>query len=181
MQDKLEDFIKDNKAAFDTAEPDNRVWNKVNHALDHNKVKTINSSVWYWRAAVAVLLIAVVYLAADKFSASQPKVAALSTLQEFEQLETFYTSMITEKKMELSEQVSDEEYFSYLEADIQSLDDLYRELKVTFEEGQETPQVKSALVHLLRQKLHLINKQLDIMEQLKDPKATDSASGTSSL
>jgi len=61
------------------------------------------------------------------------------------------------------------------------LDDLYSELKVTFEDGQETPQVKSALVHLLRQKLHLINKQLDILEQLKDPKATDSASGTSSL
>lgn len=181
MQDKLEDFIKDNKAAFDTAEPDNRVWNKIDQALDQNKVKTINSSVWYWRVAVAVLLIAVVYLAADKFSTSQPKVEELSTLQEFEQLETFYTSMITEKKMELSEQISDKEYFSYLEADIQSLDDLYSELKVTFEDGQETPQVKSALVHLLRQKLHLINKQLDILEQLKDPKATDSASGTSSL
>lgn len=33
MQDKLEDFIKDNKAAFDTAEPDNGVWNKIDHAL----------------------------------------------------------------------------------------------------------------------------------------------------
>ena len=82
MQDKLEDFIKDNKAAFDTAEPDNRVWNKIDQALDHNKVKTINSSVWYWRVAVAVLLIAVVYLAADKFSTGQPKVEELSTLQE---------------------------------------------------------------------------------------------------
>jgi hypothetical protein len=89
--------------------------------------------------------------------------------------------MISEKKLELSEQITDQEYFSYLEADIESLDDLYNELKVTYEEDQETPQVKNALVHLLRQKLHLINKQLAILEELKSPNSNGNSAGSSSL
>jgi hypothetical protein len=181
MKDKLEDFIKENKDAFDTAEPNNKVWNKIDTSLNDNKVKPINNGIWYWRIAVAVLLIAVVYLAADKFSVINPTVDQRSTLQEFEQIETFYTSMISEKKLELSEQITDQEYFSYLEADIESLDDLYNELKVTYEEDQETPQVKNALVHLLRQKLHLINKQLAILEELKSPNSNGNSAGSSSL
>ena len=34
MQDKLEDFIKDNKEQFDTETPRAEVWNKIQKGLD---------------------------------------------------------------------------------------------------------------------------------------------------
>ena len=85
--------------------------------------------------------------------------------------------MISDKKTKLSEEVEAGEYFSFLEADIQSLDQNYEELKTTFENGQETPQLKSALVHLLKQKLYLIEKQLEILEETK----SKTSEGVSSL
>jgi hypothetical protein len=98
-------------------------------------------------------------------------------MEEFKELETFYTQMISDKKTKLSEEVETGEYFSFLEADIQSLDQNYKELKTTFENGQETPQLKSALVHLLKQKLYLIEKQLEILEETK----SETSEGVSSL
>lgn len=180
MQDRLEKFIRENKEEFDVAEPQDRVWKNIEKGLNEEKATGLWSAHWYWKVAVAVLLIAVAYLGYDKLSYDTPQKEQASILKEFEELETFYTTIIAEKKLELSEEVSEEDFFNYLEADIQSLDDLYSELKTTFEENQETPQVKSALVHLLRQKLHLINKQLDILETMKSPSSVK-AEGTSSL
>ncbi|WP_323757192.1 hypothetical protein [Roseivirga sp.] len=176
MQDKLEDFIKDNKEQFDTETPRGEVWKKIQKGLDKNGKASGTSTHWFWKVAVAVLLIAVAYLGSEKyFNADASKES--TAMQEFKELETFYTQMISDKKTKLSEEVETGEYFSFLEADIQSLDQNYEELKITFESGQETPQLKSALVHLLKQKLYLIEKQLEILEETK----SETSEGVSSL
>lgn len=176
MQDKLEDFIKDNKEQFDTETPKGEVWNKIEKGLDQNAGAKSNSTHWFWKVAVVVLLIAVAYLGSEKYFSADSNDES-TAMQEFKEMETFYTQMISDKKIELSEEVETGEYFSFLEADIQSLDQYYEELKVTFESGQETPQLKSALVHLLKQKLYLIEKQLEILEETK----SETSEGVSSL
>ena len=176
MQDKLEDFIKDNKEQFDTETPRGAVWNTIEKGLNRNASAKYNSTHWFWKIAVAVLLIAVVYLGSEKYFGTAINQGS-TTMQEFKEIETIYTQMISDKKSELSEEVEAGEYFSFLEADIQSLDQSYEELKTTFESGQETPQLKSALVHLLKQKLYLIEKQLEILEETK----SEISEGLSSL
>lgn len=175
MQDKLEDFIKDNKEQFDTETPKEEVWNRVEKKLDQSTSTKSNSTHWFWKVAVAVLLVAVAYLGSEKYFNADVNNES-TAMQEFKELETFYTQMISDKKSRLSEEVEAGEYFSFLEADIQSLDQYYEELKTTFESGQETPQLKSALVHLLKQKLYLIEKQLEILEETKSETSEDVSS-----
>ncbi len=175
MQDRLEEFVKEHRNEFDVAEPKQELWDRIAADLgtEDEKVKPLKSSgVWLWKAAVAVLLVAVTYLAVDKFVPTEPEIPTMATMEDFEEFEAFYTSIITEKSSKLSLELEGEEFFNYLEADIEELDAIYTELRDTFESEQGGEQVLGTLVHLLRQKLHLINSQLDILEEAKNPVKT---------
>lgn len=176
MQDRLEEFVKTHRSEFDAAEPKQELWDRIASDLDteDEKVKPINggSGVWLWKTAVAVLLVAVTYLAIDKFVPVEAEIPTMATIEDFEEFEAFYTSIITEKSSKLSLELEGDKFFNYLEADIEELDAIYGELRATFESEQGGEQVLSTLVHLLRQKLHLINSQLDILEEAKNPVKT---------
>ncbi|MCE7996027.1 MAG: hypothetical protein HEP71_28870 [Roseivirga sp.] len=174
MQDRLEEFVKEHRNEFDVAEPKQELWDRITSDLDteYEKVKPLSGGVWLWKAAVAVLLIAVTYLAVDKFVPVEAEIPTMASIEDFEEFEAFYTSIITEKSSKLSLELEGEEFFNYLEADIEELDAIYGELRATFEADQGGEQVLNRLVHLLRQKLHLINSQLDILEEAKNPVKT---------
>ena len=177
MQDRLEDFVKANRDAFDEASPREELWKKIEGRLDgrEEKVKPLTSNLWMWKAAVVVLLAAVTFLAIDRFVPQKQVVAVdevASSPEDFEDLESFYTSLIDEKSEKLSFELKGEEFFNYLEGDIEEIDAIYLELKETYTNGQESQIVMDRLIHLLRQKLHLINSQLDILEEAKNPVRT---------
>lgn len=170
MQDKdqLEEFIKEHKASFDTIEAPKGVWDKIESDLDKS-IEPSKPVLWYWKAAVIVLLGAVIFLVADKYVPNGASQEQLSEVSEFEELETFYTSIINKKESKLKEELKGEEAINYLEIDIEELDLLYQDLRKVYLEEQTTPEVYDRLMHLLRQRLHLINSQLDIIAQEKMP------------
>ena len=167
MQDRLEEFIKENRAEFDTAEPQHAVWERIDVALGEKKIKALNSQMWLWKAAVIVLIGAVGFLMIDRFGGNTPSMNEMSAVEEFKELETFYSSLISEKKTEIDNEISDNELFTFLTTDIEEIDAIYAELKNTFDEEHETPVIVDALVHLLRQKLHLLSSQLDAINRSK--------------
>lgn len=184
MQDRLEEFVKANRAAFDDAEPRPELWKSIERSLedeDDEKVKPLQSRLWMWKVAVAVLLVAVTYLAVDRFVPRSEMPETVSTLEEFKDLEAFYTSIIDEKHSKLTNEMEGEEFFNYLEADIEELDAIYVELRETYTTGVESQEVLDRLVHLLRQRLHLINSQLDILEDAKNPVQDQDLEGTTAL
>lgn len=168
MQDRLEDFIKNNRDQFDDSEAPKGVWDRIDSELqkEDEKVKTLPATSWYWKAAVVILLGAVTFLMADRFRVQDQLNMEVSSHADFKDLEAFYTSLISEKEMRISDQIGEEEYFSYLQNDIEELDAIYKELKQTFDQYQETPEMVNRLAHLLRQKLHLIDSQLEILDQM---------------
>ena len=167
MPDRLEEFIKENKEQFDSAEPRHAVWEKIDIELGNNKVKKLQPTMWVWKAAVILLIGAVGFLMVDRFNVSSKELAEVSTVQEFKELETFYSSLIAEKRVKIDNEMSSKEFFTFLKADIDEIDAIYEELKETFDEHQETPVVLNALVRLLRQKLHLVSSQLDAVDAQK--------------
>ena len=177
MQDRLEEFVKANRDAFDEASPRPELWEKIEGALDGTEEKGVpmRSTLWMWKAAVVVLLGAVTFLAIERFvpqdQAIEPEMV-VSTMEEFSELEAFYTAVIDEKKDKLSLELEGEEFFNYLEGDIEEIDAIYQELKDTYTNEQASQIVMDRLIHLLRQKLHLINSQLDILEEAKNPVRT---------
>ncbi|OEK05175.1 hypothetical protein [Roseivirga misakiensis] len=171
-KDNLENFIRNNRAEFDDKSPSDNVWNAIERDLEP---KTTNQ-LWYWKAAVFLLVGAVTFLLIDRPNQDQvsPNIdeqqALLETanLEKFEELETFYSSIISNKISKL-EGVEEDAQFDYLEAEIKNLDVLYSDLKNVFLESQQSEEVLDRLIHILRQKIHLINSELDILESDRLP------------
>ena len=175
----MEDFVKANRDAFDEATPKADLWQRIENELDGQEEKVVplkpKSNLWMWKAAVVVLLGAVTFLAIDRFVPQNQEIdpnQVVSTVEEFQELESFYASLIEEKSDKLNIELEGEEFFNYLEGDIEEIDAIYQELKETYDNGQESELVLGRLIHLLRQKLHLINSQLDILEEAKNPVKT---------
>ncbi len=174
-KDKLEYFIKENREGFDVSEPRKEVWTGIESKLSGEE----SNRLWYWKAAVFLLIGAVGFLLADKFlpksetidSMEQLDALAASNLEKFEELEVFYSSIISKKRDKVSEELESGDMFNYLEADIKELDVIYKDLKGVFIQSQQSEEVLDRLVHLLRRKIHLLNSQLDLLERDKLPEA----------
>lgn len=175
MQDKdnLERFIEENRTGFDLKEPSQQVWTNIESKLRPSQKTTL----WYWKAAVFLLIGAVGFLLTDKFlpesetviSIEEQEILATSNLEKFEDLEVFYSSIISKKREKVSEELEAGDMINYLEADIKEVDVIYKDLKEVFLESQQSEEVLDRLLHLLRQKIHLLNSQLDILEKNKLP------------
>ena len=174
MQDKdqLEEFIRDNRGSFDSKEVPSGVWNRITRDLDQPQVQK-NPVLWYWKAAVVVLLAAVTFLVADNYWPSSAESVATTELSEFEELEMFYTSIINKKQVKLDRALEGEEAINFLSSDIEELELLYNDLRKVYLEEQSSPEVYDRLMHLLRRRIHMINAQLDIIAQEKFPEELD--------
>lgn len=178
-KDKLEKFILKNKEAFDTAEPNTDNWDKIEARLGLNRTRTKNYVAWYWKAAVFLLLGAVGFLLVDRYNVQPANDLEVSNIEKFKELETFYTSLINHKKEKLESELSAEEASIYLQVEMQELEEIYEDLKELFLESQPSEQVMERLVHLLRQKLKVMDSRLEIMERDKLPEEMQEASDVS--
>jgi len=174
MQDKdqLEAFIKDNRSAFDAKEVPKGLWSRIEGELEQTKTEKM-PVLWYWKAAVVVLLAAVTFLIADNYLPSAVQHTTTAELSEFEELETFYTSIINKKQIKLDRALEGEEAINFLSSDIEELELLYNDLRKVYLEEQSSPEVYDRLMHLLRRRIHMINAQLDIIAQEKIPEELD--------
>ena len=167
-KDKLEGFITENRDVFDSEIPNKRNWTAIEKGLGFEGENGQPRTPWYWKAAVVVLLGAVSFLLIDKYDFSYTN-DQVSNVEKFKELESFYTSLIENKEERLASEMTSEEASIYLEVEIRELDEIYSELKELFIESQPSEQVLERLVHLLRQKLHVIDSQLDLIEKTKTP------------
>lgn len=165
MKDQLEEFVRQNKEAFDDKEPSARVWSAISNKLFN--VDSLWNSLTLWRAAAVVLLGLCVYLLIPRLSENREKNLALT---EFKDIETFYFSQIAEKVDQI-EGYKGQEGMNGFTSDFQQLEAMYHVLK---EEMKTRPsqKVKDALVlnlliriDLLNQQLHKIDKDEEVEEQ----------------
>jgi len=172
--DKLEKYITSNRESLDDKQPSDLLWSRIDEKL--NPPGRSNNYGWIWKAA-AVVLLGVSTLLMYQKSKLQEKVdlTAENTAEEtilidtdFEETEVYYTAMIEEKKMEIASfQVDDPELKAAFVADLQELDLLYLELKEElFETSNE--KVVEALIDNLRLRIDILNRQLDILDKIKN-------------
>lgn len=157
MKDQLEDFIRQNKAAFDDREPSERNWSKINGKL-FTKFSLWNS-VNMWRAAAIILLGVCIYLLLPRLLDRKENAMALS---EFKDIESFYISQIANKVDQINDSRNAEGLNGFTH-DFQQLEAMYQVLK---EEMKTHPsqKVKDALVLNLLVQIDLLNQQLHKIE-----------------
>lgn len=159
MKDQLEDFIRQNKGAFDDREPSEKNWYKISRVLFEKT--SLWNSVTLWRAAAVVLLGVCIYLVLPRLQDRKENAMALN---EFKDIESFYISQIANKVDQLSDQHGPEGGLNGFTHDFQQLEAMYQVLK---EEMKMHPsqKVKDALVLNLLVQIDLLNQQLNKAEE----------------
>ena len=160
MKDRLEEFIRENRAAFDDKEPSDKVWKNIKASLDANRTSVWNSVV-LWRAAAIIFMVLCGYLLIPKNA--ENSIAKDNTRSEFDDVEAFYIRQISEK-VEMIDEFQKSEGLNGFTHDFQQLEAMYMVLK---EEMKTSPsqKVKDALVLNLLVRIDLLNQQLHKLEK----------------
>lgn len=158
---KLEDFIRQNREAFDDKEPGKNVWAKVEASLPA-KQRTLWNSLIVWRVAAMLFMALSVYLLLPRLNGNKEGHNALA-LKEFHDVEAFYVSQIDQKE-QLIDAFNKPDGLSDFTQDFHQLEAMYSVLK---EEMKTSPssKVKDALVLNLLVRINLLNQQLYKLDQ----------------
>ena len=156
-EDRLETFIRANRAAFDDRKAPEMMWERI------MPPQAKSYRLWKWTAvaASALLLVAVGYIAGLK-TTSAPQVAGW---EEYQEAEKYYEAKIAGKMEKIkSLPVGDE-----VMADIQVLDEVYNDLRRQLLEdpNANTELLLSAMIRHQQQKLDIMEKVLNRVEKYK--------------
>lgn len=162
MKDNLEDFIKNNRAAFDNKEPSERVWKNIDASLKPTKAGLWNS-IGLWRAAAVVFMLLSGYLLIPKMLPAEKAVEDSMAANDFKDIEAFYVQEISVKK-DLINQFQQADALNGFTQDFRQLEAMYMVLK---EEMKTSPseKVKDAMVLNLLVRINLLNQQLSKLDQ----------------
>ncbi|MBT1688528.1 hypothetical protein [Dawidia soli] len=165
----IEDFIRQNREAFDDQEPSPRNWKKIEATWPAQRPGWWQS-VTLWRAAAMLFMALSAYLLLPKEwkpHAPPERVA----LNEFKDVEAYYVKEIS-NKVALIDAFQRNEGVDGFTQDFQQLEAMYMVLK---EEMQKRPsdQVKDALVLNLLVRIDLLNQQLHMLEKERPGKKPD--------
>ncbi|WP_420318123.1 hypothetical protein [Ekhidna sp.] len=161
MGDHLEKFIMENRDAFDDADPSVNVWSEIDQKLAKKR------SYWpaMWKVAAVLFMVSTVYLMIDRNINAVDEGPMLS--EEFTQAEDYYVKLISQKRLMIEEQLTPEQHEQFL-VEIDQLDSMYVELKKTYQTNASNDRVMDAMISNLQLRLEILNKQLDILQNIKN-------------
>lgn len=163
MGDELEKFIVRHRQEFETEEPGGRVWKGIQSGLKSKGIFEM-----WWKIAAVFFFASTAYLLFDKnldIPADDPD--AGTEVAEFLQAEDYYIKLISEKKAEIARYDRGLMKREFL-LEIDRLDQLYAELKRTYEEQNSTDLLVDAMITNLKLRIDILNQQIKILEKLND-------------
>jgi hypothetical protein len=158
---KIEDFVKQNRTAFDDKEPSDKIWKNVETSVGLQRGGWWNSLA-LWRAAAVVFMVLSVYMFVQKGGSTKPRGSDLA-LKEFKDVEAFYVEQISEK-VEMIDEFQKSEGDNGFTQDFQQLEAMYMVLKEEMH-ARPSQKVKDALVLNLLVRIDLLNQQLHALEK----------------
>lgn len=175
--DKLKNFIIQNKDQFDDFEPMDG-WAKIEGALDAQKLnikthkrnhlsKVFDFQIQIWKYAAAILLLAVIGMGSYIFI--HPTIQNVATVPieklspELADAEYYYGSQIAEKQKVLkSSSLS-----NYCTSDLAVLDSTYIQLKQELFKDVNNQQITNAMIQNLQIRMKILNEQVEMLKTVK--------------
>jgi len=162
--DRLEDFIKENREAFDQFEPSEKVWENISKQKSKSrKISMVN----YFLRVAAIITIAVVFtVLITKTSLFNSQEATAQSedpeLRELIEAEAFYASQVNEKMNEIRKCYDTfPEIKEEVETDLNELQDMYDVLKIDLNENISKKAVIEAMIENNRYRLKMVDDVLD--------------------
>ena len=160
-KDRLEEFIKENKASFDDLKAPSGIWDRIETRLEPEVAVRPVHHLWKWMAVAAsgLLLIAVGYIFGMK-TQSTPEIAGWD---EYLEAEKYYEARIERKMDEIKKLPVSQEVIN----DIQVLDEVYAQLRKQLLEDPDADAelLLSAMIRHQQQKLEVMEKILDRVDK----------------
>ncbi|WP_250631864.1 hypothetical protein [Rhodoflexus caldus] len=180
-KDKIEKFISQNREAFDSEEPDAKVWASIQKGMQQGKSVRMVPLYRLWQVAASIILLLgtgigwLVYEnrqlqknAASTFPTNDAVTVTLDQIApELAEAEDFYTRQIQLKSDELSRyDLKKLGVGKDYETELKKLNEAYGELKNDFyKTGSQ--RVVEAMIQNLQYRMELLNKQLEILEKVQ--------------
>ncbi len=166
MQDNLEKFIKKHRDEFDDLTPSDSLWKGINKELSQEHKNS--NQIFFWKVAAIILFtfsLGLTLFINKNMLQTEEQVAVYD--DEFMETENYYTSVINTRQQlirAVAQTYPDIE--SDFESDWKKLDEGYKNLKLEYEKNKNE-EIRSALVQNLRARLNLLNKQIEVLEQIE--------------
>lgn len=197
MSTRFEQFMRDHRNQFDTDEPDDQVWKKLEQELHgdknqhakSNKQRVVLLTIFRWSTAAAILILAGVGvfsllnnknttppdMAQNPVTPDTPATAGDAILKEinptYAQEVYHFTRLIELKQNELREIEKDDPHlYKKFVSDINKLDSSYNALRRELPENPNREQLLQAMIENLRLQTEILNQQLNIINQIKASK-----------
>ena len=176
MNNRLETFVKDNRKAFDVAEPPLGLWARIEAELDAkknsadtNKKKSIKLYLWMSAAAAIVVVFALGWLYAGKMQGNDVEIADVNVA--YAKKEVHFAGLINEKRHSLAIfAAANPELYKKFTAGLAKLDEEYERLKSELPQSLNQNFVVKAMVKNREIQLQLLKQQLLIINQVDDYK-----------
>ena len=173
MNDRLEDFIKNNRDEFDIYTPDEKLWEGIK-ARRKNKINPKIFLKYAYRVA-AVLIIFIASYAFHEYMDTRENLKMAENDQELyrqipelKEAEFYYTNLVHKKMEEL------QPFFSSLPGleqdikyDLNELDSIYASLKNDLKDNIANDQVLEAMIQNYRLKIQILEDLLSEVNQEK--------------
>ena len=156
--DNLEKYIQENRAEFDAAVPDLRVWGEIDRQLERRPARRVVLMKRLRLAAAVALLLTAGGVMGAYLTHSGNEVKSLADVsQDHAEMERFFKSQVNEKMAQLASYQQD----GFVKGDIQELDTLYEQLK---KELQDAP--PGAEDKVIQAMINHYQTKIDILEQV---------------
>lgn len=169
MSQRMKDFFRANRDAFDDRSPSAGVWKGIERSLFCDSPVSLWNSVVVWRAAAVLFLSLSVFLFLNQPAGIQNREDRVAQ-QEFVDVESFYAAQISQKvaMIRKDESFQDDRFTQ----DMEKLEAMYAVLS---EEMKRRPsqKVKDALVLNMLVRIDILNQQLQRLEESREKQNPD--------
>lgn len=186
MNKNLKDFANQNREGFDTENPPEEIWNKIENRLGlyENKPRVLSMNRYKWLAAAILIAIlatvAVFYFKTEIKPKETPELVQadksdsilINEINPGYAKELYHFAKLIELKQQELKQVEKEnpDLYKYFIADINNLDSSYKQLKMELPGNPNREQLIEAMMANLQVQMNMLNQQLQILQQIKQSK-----------
>lgn len=174
MNTKIEDFIKENRKAFDTDRPAGLLWEKIAKELEHKKRKKRSGiQLWIGIAASLAVLLGITGLFALQEKNGRMSVADVNPAYGHKQVK--FCNLIEQKRDSLQIfAAASPELYQKFSLDLQQLNSSYEHLRKELPASPNQQMVVKAMIRNLEVQLQLVSQQLTIISQVSTYKKENS-------
>lgn len=170
MNNKLTEFIKENKKAFEVEGPSLALWNRIDSELIKQQKSKSRIKRYYWMKAAALLLLTVSVFILYRRNQNLPvKIADVNFAAKQKAVQ--FAHQIKEKKDSLAGFIqSDPELYAKFNNDLNLLANDYEKLKKQMQSSPNKATLVRAMLKNLELQLQVLNQQLIIFNQVEEYK-----------